>query len=118
MKFVLLFTGTMADQEAWDNQTDAERTAAYGRVNEWFEEHTKAGRIIGGEELQGPMTATTVRSVNGKQMITDGPFMDTKEVIGGLVVVEVKDKEEAVSMAKGWPGGPVVVRPVVDHSSH
>jgi hypothetical protein len=117
MKYVLLFTGSMEEQESWDAQTKAEFEAAYARVGQWFDEHGRAGRIVGGEELQSPRTATTVRFKQGKPIVTDGPFIEAKEIIGGFAVVEVKDLDEALEMAKGWPGGTVEVRPVVEHPS-
>jgi hypothetical protein len=48
-------------------------------------------------------------------MVTDGPFIEAKEVIGGFAVVDVADLDEALEMAKAWPGGDVEVRPVVEH---
>ena len=116
MKYVLLFVGTMEDQEKWDAQTREEAMASYAGAGEWFMKYSKAGKIVGGEELQGPTTATTVRVENGRPIITDGPFIESKEVIGGFAVVDVADLDEALAMAKDWPGGPVEVRPVVDHS--
>ncbi len=116
MKYVLMFAGSTEEQEQWEKLSKEQMETAYQRVNHWFEEHSKAGRIVGGEELRGPGTATTVRHKNGKVTITDGPFIEAKEVIGGFAVVEVKDLDEALSMAKSWPGGSTVeVRPVVDH---
>ena len=116
MKYVLLFVGTMEDQEKWDAQTREEAMASYAKAGEWFMKYSKAGKIAGGEELQGPSTATTVRVENGRPILTDGPFIESKEVIGGFAVVDVADLDEALAMAKDWPGGPVEVRPVVDHS--
>jgi hypothetical protein len=117
MKYALLFVGTMEDQEQWDNQTREQMLASYAKAGEWFQEHTRSGKIVGGEELQGPHTATTVRVKDGKPILTDGPFIESKEVIGGFAIVDVKDLDEALELAKGWPGGPVEVRPVVDHSA-
>ncbi len=117
MKYVLMFAGSVEEQDAWEKMPEATRVAAYGRVNQWFEDHSKAGRITGGAELQGPTTATTVRIKNGKATVTDGPFIEAKEIIGGFAIAEVKDLDEALGMAKTWPGGGIVeVRPLVDHS--
>jgi hypothetical protein len=116
MKYVLLFAGTMDEQDMWEKLPKEQLEEAYKRVGQWFEEHSKAGRIVGGEELRGPSTATTVHIKNGKATLTDGPFIEAKEVIGGFAVVEVKDLDEALAMAKSWPGGSTVeVRPVVEH---
>jgi hypothetical protein len=119
MKYVLLFAGTMEEQEQWDSQTREEMKAAYARVEGWFEEYSKAGKIVSAEELQGPSTATTVTFREGKPMVMDGPFIEAKEIIGGFAVIDVKDLDEALAMAKSWPGRSTVeVRPVVDHSAH
>jgi len=119
MKYVLMFAGSMEDQESWEKMSDETRAAAYEQVNQWFEEHSKAGRIVGGAELQGPSSSTTVRFSNGKPIVTDGPFIEAKEIIGGFAIVEVKDLDEALSMAKTWRGGGdgriVEIRPVIEH---
>ena len=115
MKYVLMFAGSVDEQDAWEKMPEATRVAAYGRVNQWFEEHSKAGRITGGAELQGPTTATTVRIKNGKATVTDGPFIEAKEIIGGFAIVDVKDRDEAEEMARKWPGGPVEIWPTVEN---
>ena len=118
MKYIIMFAGTLDEQEQWEKMPKEQLALAYERVGKWFEEHTKSGKIVGGEELQGPSTATTIRRKNGKVTVTDGPFIESKEVIGGFAIVEVKDLDEALDMAKSWPGGSLVeVRPVVDHSA-
>jgi len=118
MKYVLLFGGTMEEQANWDSQTKEMMMAAYAKVGMWFEENTRSGKIVSAEELSGPDTATTVTFKNGKPIVTDGPFIEAKEVIGGFAVVDVKDLDEALELAKSWPGGSAVeVRPIVDHSA-
>ena len=116
MKYVLMFAGSLEAQEQWEKQSPEELKDAYERVNKWFEDYGRGGKIVGGAELKGPQTATTVRFKNGKPTVTDGPFIEAKEVIGGFAVVEVADLDEALEMAKRWPGGSLVeVRPVVEH---
>jgi hypothetical protein len=121
MKYVLMFADSAENQQAWDKMPEATRVAAYEGINKWFEEHSKAGRIAGGAELLGPGSSTTVRFKNGKPVVTDGPFIEAKEVVGGFAIVDVKDLDEALEMAKTWPGGAdsrvVEVRPVIDHSN-
>ena len=118
MKYIIMFAGSTDDQEQFDNLPKAEHDALYAKVGQWFEELSKSGKLIGGEELQGPHTATTVRRKNGKVTVTDGPFIESKEVLGGFAIVEVKDLDEALVMAKSWPGGTLLeVRPIVDHSA-
>ena len=107
MKYVLMFTGSQDDPSP--------SPEVYGRIMEWFQ--TNGSKIVGGEELQGISTATTVRFTDGKPVVTDGPFIETKEVISGYAEVEVADLDEAIALAKGWPGqGAVEIRPTVDHS--
>jgi hypothetical protein len=114
MKYVLLFVGTMEDQERWDNQSREELDRAMQGAGRWFEEYSRAGKILGGEQLQGPHTVTTVTSANGRRIVTDGPFIESKEIIGGFAIVDVADLDEALEMAKKWPSGPVEVWPAVE----
>src|SRR5437016_11451240 len=113
MKYVLLFTGTKEGERAWETMPEAQRNGAMAQVDQWFQKH--ASKIRGGFQLQPERTATTVRFNHGKPVVTDGPFIEGKESIGGYAEVDVADLDEAIEMAKGWPtGGPVEVRPVVD----
>jgi hypothetical protein len=112
MKYVLLFAGTMSEE---DRARQPELAEQYERTSAWFGDQIKAGKVLGGEELKGPETATTVRFKGGKAMVTDGPFIEAKEVIGGFAVVDVANLDEALELAKSWPGGDVEVRPIVEH---
>ena len=114
MKYVLLFVGTREDQDRWDKMTPEQVQASMGGAGEWFEKYSRSGKIVGGEQLQGYKTVSTVRGDNGKRVVTDGPFIESKEVIGGFAVVEVKDRDEAEEMAKTWPAGPVEIWPAVE----
>ena len=100
---------------AWEAATPEERRAEVERTIAWFREHGTAGRIVGGEELGEARHARTVRG----SMVTDGPFAETKEHLGGFIVLEVADEQEAVRVAQGWPGlewagDGVELRPVGD----
>jgi hypothetical protein len=111
VKYVLLFVDT--EQFANDLQAmgPAERERAYDRVHEWYANH--AGVIRGGRKLEAPETATTVRLDGGEPVITDGPFVEGKEVVSGYAEIEVTDLDEALRMVKAWPGCPVVeIRPL------
>ena len=111
MKYVLLFVETeefASDLEAMDQ---AERDRAYQRVVEWMATH--ADKIRGGNRLQPPVTATTVRLDRGEPVITDGPFVEGKEVVSGYTEIEVADLDEALRMVRTWPGCPIVeIRPL------
>ncbi|MFD9947364.1 YciI family protein [Nonomuraea sp. NPDC059023] len=93
--------------------SEAEREAMYA---EYFALGDDP-RVVGGAQLQAVETATTVRVSEGKTLMTDGPFADTKEVLGGFCLVEAANLDEAVEMAARIPaarlGGVVEVRPVV-----
>jgi len=114
MKYVLLFVGTMEDQERFEKMPPEQMAAGMKAAGDWFEEYSRAGKILGGEQLKGPQTATTVRFKDGEAIVTDGPFIESKEIIGGFAIVQVKDLDEALEMAKQWPAGPVEVWPAVE----
>ena len=115
MKYILLFCG---NDERWDKMPESERNAMYGQIGEWWGRHSASGRIVGGEELQPAATATTVRHEGDRAVVTDGPFIEAKESVGGFALVDVADLDEAIEMARTWPAkGLVEVRPLVleDH---
>jgi hypothetical protein len=114
MKYLLLFVGTREDQDRFDSMSPEQARAAMNGAETWFEKYTQAGKITGGLQLQGPKTVTTVQDSNGKRIVTDGPFIESKEVIGGFAIVEVKDLAEAQEMARSWPAGPVEVWPAME----
>jgi len=121
MKYVLMFADSVENLEGFAKAPAGWRSAALADVAKWFEEHSKAGRIVTTYGLQDPSTSTTVRIKNGKALVTDGPFIETKEIVNGFAVVEVKDLDEALSMAKTWPGGGdgriVEVRPINENEN-
>ncbi len=98
MKYVIL----IMDTEAARNLTEAENQAWYGDVTAWYEKGGGgSGKLAdAGLQLQPPATAKTVRASG----VTDGPFVETKEALGGFSVLETDTIEEAVEIAKTWPG--------------
>jgi len=100
MRYVLFTYAGPQRVADWDAMSSAEKGADIARVMVWFHEHGQAGRIVGGEELGLPAGARTVR----KRGITDGPFIETKELLGGFIIVEVETPEIALEMARTWPG--------------
>jgi hypothetical protein len=113
MKVMLLFMGT-ADESTDDPAAMAE---AYERIGEWWGRNSATGTIIGGEELAGPSTARKVDLTPEGPVVTDGPFAEASEVVGGFALLEVPTVDAAVELARTWPGrGPVEVRPVKDMS--
>ena len=114
MKYVLLFCGTLADQAAFDALKPEELRRRYAEVGRWFAQNQ--ARLGHGNQLQGPESATTVRfQSDGKPIVKDGLFLEGKELVGGYTEVEVADLDEALAMAKTWPGrGTVEIRPVIE----
>ena len=115
MKYVLLFCGNPQDAAAWEAMSEETRAQQYEKVGQWFGQHSS--KIRSTHELQPAHTATSVHfDANGKPMVTDGPFLEGTEVIGGYAEFEVADLDEALSIAKTWPArGVVEIRPVVPH---
>ena len=113
MKFAMLICGP--DTPSTEAGPD-EMREIYG----WFEKWGQAGKIAdGGVELDSSRTAKTVRFATGAPVVTDGPYLELKEVVGGVVILEADDIDDAVAVAGTWPGGPgvsVEVRPTIDHS--
>jgi hypothetical protein len=84
---------------------------------DYVESLRKRGRLIVTHALQSATTASTVRVRNGKLSVTDGPFAETKEQIGGFFLIEARDFREAVELAASWPSariGSIEVRPIED----
>jgi hypothetical protein len=111
MKYVLMFVDTeqfIADLAA---MSDAERERAYGRVVQWFAEHSD--KIIRHTYLLPPETATTLRLDRGEPVVTDGPFVEGKEVVSGFAEIDVADLDDALRLARSWPACPIVeIRPI------
>src|SRR2546428_6213834 len=99
MKYVLLFVGTMEDQKRFENLPPEQLAAGMKAAEQWFEEYSRSGKIVGGEQLKGPETATTVRFSEGRAIVTDGPFIESKEIIGGVAVVQDRNLAEALGVA-------------------
>lgn len=104
-----------ADETAWERFSDAERAAAYEQYGEFAKAAGAAGVLAGGEELGPTTSATTVRIRDGRQLVTDGPYAEVKEALGGYFVLDCPSFDDAVSWAARIPGaahGAVEVRPV------
>jgi hypothetical protein len=116
MKYVLLFCGSDEDAARFAAMSPDEARQAYARVGAWWQENQS--KIVGGEQLQPVSTATTVRrnGQNGEAVVTDGPYIEAKEQIGGFAIIDVPDFDEALRMARTWPAGPVEIRPVMEMS--
>ena len=109
------------DEKQWENLPEAQREGIMREYGELVRDLVKSGHHLAGAKLRSTSTATTVRGKNGKPAIVDGPFAETKEQLGGYHLVECKNLDEAISIAKRIPtlpfGGTVEVRPVESLSS-
>jgi hypothetical protein len=112
MKFMLLI---YHDEAVWDALTESEKQEIYREYRELIQDLAPRGTYLVGDELQPTKTAQTVRVREGKPMITDGPFAETREQLGGFFLVEAADATEANAIAARIPSartGSIEVRPV------
>lgn len=103
------------DEKVWQACDEEEATEAYERHNRFIEMLTARGALVHSEELGGTGTARTVRNGDAGS-VTDGPFAETAEQLGGYYLIEAADMDEAVEIARQLPEPTVEIRPVVDHS--
>jgi len=110
VKYALLIYGAEAD---WTDLSQAHRDAMYAE----YAAVTETPGILAGSELESVANATTVRVQNGETLTTDGPFAETKEVLGGFYLFEADNLDDAIAVAARIPAarhGSVEVRPVVE----
>ena len=111
VKYMLLIYGA---EDAW---TDQERKDCYVESTQLTHELNAKGQYLGASPLHPVATATSVRIRDGKRLVTDGPFAETNEQLGGFFLIEAKDLDEALGIAARVPGakkGTVEVRPVLE----
>jgi hypothetical protein len=110
MKYALLIYGTPEVRELPEDQLRA--------VIGEYDAISDAPGVLGGLQLQGTESATTVRVQNGETLLSDGPFVDAKEYLGGIFLLEAEDLDAATALATRVPaarmGGAVEVRPVLE----
>ncbi|WP_433507566.1 YciI family protein [Pseudonocardia halophobica] len=104
------------DAEDWYDTADGQSVADEMRLHEEFMEAVLAAgaTVLGGEALERSSTASTVRKGSGEPLVTDGPFADTKEALGGFYVLDAPDLDVALRLAALCPAGNVEVRPIMD----
>ena len=108
------------DESLYANASPEETAATFAAHGKFGEDAGKAGVFAGGEGLQGTSTATTVRVRDGERMLTDGPYAETKEQIGGYYLLDCKDLDDALNWAAQIPEaktGAIEVRPVLDYEA-
>jgi hypothetical protein len=114
MKYMLAI---YADETEWNEIGDEGRQAMYQEYAAVSEELARRGMMIDGAELRPTTAATTVRVRDGRALVTDGPFAETKEQLGGYFVVECESLDEAIEAAGKLPTarhGSIEVRPLVE----
>ncbi|MGC4071694.1 MAG: YciI family protein [Nibricoccus sp.] len=101
MQYIMLI---YLDAKRWSELSVDERNRVHRECGEWHDSLVKSGHSRHCAGLQPISTATTLREAGGKTVITDGPFAETKEFLGGFESVECKDLDEAIAIAKRFPG--------------
>ena len=115
MKYLCTIYG---DESQWSNATPEQMSEVLEAYGAFGEEAGRAGVILAGEGLEPTSSATTVRVRDGERMLTDGPFAETKEQLGGFYLLECDSLDEAIEWASKIPGaasGSVEVRPVMNY---
>jgi hypothetical protein len=105
------------EETKWATMSESERNAILDECFAYDDILRKNGHFAGGEALQSARNATTLRWQNGKVSVTDGPYAETKEQLGGILVLEAKDLNHAIQLMSNHPGvkfGPFEIRPVAD----
>lgn len=114
MKFMML---CYDDAEHWNRAGQKVHQAAMDEAAGLCRELHERGAYVAASPLQPISTATSVRVRNGKPIVTDGPFAETREILGGYYIIDVKDMNEAIEIAARHPGvnvGTVEIRPIME----
>ena len=116
MQYLLLIYD---NENNWTKMAPADMGKMYQEYGEFTEGIVKSGHLKGGNQLAVVSKATTVRVRDGKKLVTDGPFAETKEQLGGYYLIEAKDLDEALVIAAKIPAvrsGSIEVRPVMQRA--
>ena len=107
-----------SDEKAFETMSDKDRNKFIDEAFAYDEQMQKGGHVLGGEGLQSSRITTTLRYANGKVSITDGPFTETKEQIGGILTIEARDLNQAIQLMSKHPslryGSSWEIRPAED----
>src|SRR4029077_14874908 len=118
MKYICL---GYIEENKWETMSESERYAMMAECFTYDDVLRKNGHFVGGEALQSAQNATTLRWNNGKVSVTDGPYAETKEQLGGILVLEARDLNHAIQLISEHPGvqaglGHIEIRPAADLS--
>lgn len=117
MKYILLIYD---EERPWARLSEAEQQRIYTEYRRFSEEIKSSGNYLAGGQLHPVTSATSVRVRDGKQLVTDGPFAETREQLGGYYLIEAKDLDQATGIAARIPSarlGTIEVRPVVERQA-
>ena len=112
MQYLLLLN---AAESGFNNLTPEQQAAGYQAYAQFTQDLKNNGKWVGSNRLRPVASATTVRVREGKRVVTDGPYAETKEQLGGYYLIDVKDLDEAIAIAARCPGaqhGTIEVRPI------
>ncbi|HWB07588.1 MAG TPA: YciI family protein [Verrucomicrobiales bacterium] len=116
MKFICL---GYIEPNKFETMSETERNAMVDECFRYDDELRRNGHFAGGEALQPPQSAATLRWKDGRALVTDGPYAETKEQIGGILILEARDLNHAIELMSKHPGvkaGPFEIRPAADLS--
>ena len=108
------------DEKKFEAMTEGERNSFMDACFGYDDVLRAKGHFLSGEGLESARSATTVRLKNGKPFVTDGPFIETKEQLGGVLILEAKDRDEAIQLISRHPGIAAAgfeIRPIADLSA-
>ncbi len=115
MKYMFL---VYQDEKAWENLSEAERQQIMADADPQVQQLIAKGKFLGGGPLHPTSTATSVRLRDGKPLVIDGPFAETREQLGGYSIIEAQDLDEAIRVASGFLGtrslATIEIRPVLE----
>ncbi len=117
MKYICL---GYIDEDKWGGMSESERNTFMDQCFAYDDVLRKNGHFAGGDALQSARNAVTLRRKNGKVSITDGPYAETKEQLGGILILEAGDLNHAIQLMSEHPGvkaGPFEIRPAADLSA-
>ncbi len=117
MKYLLLI---YQNEQSWKSVSEPERQQIYGEYRNLIGQLQARGQFVTGSELQPITTATSVRVRDGKELVTDGPFAETHEQLGGYFLIEAENLDEATSIAAQIPSaktGTIEIRPLAEQAA-
>lgn len=104
MKYMLLI---YHDEQRWSEMGEAERQQIYGEYGKLRDELKSAGQYLDGSQLQSSREAKSIKVRNGKELVTDGPFAETHEQLGGYFLIDTASLDDAIAVAKRIPSAPM-----------